>query len=120
VAAIPLSPRFALADAGWQRLPDSRSTAVHHGRVRRFIDDDAGYLQWLAANPDGYVLNTHRKPTPDYLMLHRVGCSSIRGAPARGIRWTSGYIKICGERGELEAFARRSLGGDPQACRLCL
>lgn len=29
-------------------------------RVRRFVDDDGGYLSWLAAHPAGYVVNAPR------------------------------------------------------------
>ena len=28
--------------------------------VREFRDDDAGYLAWLAAHRDGYVINIER------------------------------------------------------------
>lgn len=35
-----------------------------------FIDDDPGYLAWITAHPDGYVLNCERAPSPRYLMLH--------------------------------------------------
>ena len=28
--------------------------------AREFCDDDAGYLSWLAAHPDGYVINIAR------------------------------------------------------------
>ncbi len=28
--------------------------------AREFRDDDAGYLAWLAAHPDGYVMNIAR------------------------------------------------------------
>ena len=35
----------------------------------KFVDNDAGYLDWIAQNPDGFVLNTYRKPTPGYLKL---------------------------------------------------
>jgi len=91
----------------------------HHDEVESFVDDDIGYLQWLAAHPDGFVMNTHRNPTPTYLVLHRTGCHTISGIPARGSRWTGDCIKICGKRHELEEFARRNVGGEAGACGLC-
>jgi hypothetical protein len=34
--------------------------------MRHFIDDDEGYLDWLAANPERFVINAARNPrTPD-------------------------------------------------------
>jgi hypothetical protein len=87
--------------------------------MERFTDDDQGYLGWLARHPDGYVINTGRAPTAAYLMLHRAACGTIRGTPARGTTFTGDYVKVCGERVELEAFARR-LGGEPKPCGLCL
>jgi hypothetical protein len=39
--------------------------------VQEFQDDDAGYLAWVQQHPDGFVLNTERRPSPNYLILHR-------------------------------------------------
>ncbi|WP_243727371.1 hypothetical protein [Actinocrispum wychmicini] len=88
--------------------------------VERFQDDDAGYERWLAAHPDLFVLNTARRPAPNYLMLHRATCRTIAGTPARGNRWTGDYIKFCGRRTELEEFAQAQVGGTAFRCRLCL
>ena len=90
--------------------------------MERFQDDDDGYESWLAVHPDLFVLNTARNPAPNYLMLHRATCRTIAGAPAivRRTRWTGEYIKFCGQRAELEDFARTSVGGTAWPCRLCL
>ena len=85
-----------------------------------FCDDDEGYLQWIGANPDGYVLNTFRKPAASYLILHRGTCGSISGIPSRGQQWTTGYIKVCAaERTELERWAKDTTGGTLSPCQLC-
>jgi hypothetical protein len=89
------------------------------GGVERFVDDDPGYLDWLARHPDGFVINTGRTPTAAYLMLHRAGCGSIGGKPARGTTFTGEYAKVCGDREELEGFARQ-LRGEAKPCGLCL
>jgi hypothetical protein len=89
------------------------------GRVEQFVDDDPGYLDWVARHPDGFVINTGRTPTVSYLMLHRARCGSITGRPARGTTFTGDYAKVCGGREELEAFAQQ-LGGHSQPCGLCL
>jgi hypothetical protein len=88
--------------------------------MQRFEDDDVGYENWLAKHPCLYVLNTARKPAPNYLMLHRATCHTIAGVPARGVRWTGEYIKFCGQRVELEDFAQTHVGGNAFPCRLCL
>ena len=48
-------------------------------------------------------------------MLHHASCRTIR---ARS-NWTKDYRKVCGERGELEAFAREEADGDTQLCSRC-
>jgi hypothetical protein len=62
----------------------------------RFVDDDPGYLGWVARHPDGFVINTGRTATASYLMLHRSDCGTITGGPARGSTFTGEYVKVCG------------------------
>jgi hypothetical protein len=52
------------------------------GGMRHFVDDDAGYLAWLAGHPADFVINTGRSPSAAYLMLHRASCRTISGTPA--------------------------------------
>ncbi|GAA1297173.1 hypothetical protein Psi02_14030 [Planotetraspora silvatica] len=85
-----------------------------------FIDDDAGYLKWLAEHPDEFVVNTARKPHPSYLVLHRATCTFITGSPTRGTRWTGDYVKYCGGLSELQSWALTEVGGDLQPCGHCL
>lgn len=87
--------------------------------MQRFVDDDRGYSDWVDHHPDGFVINTGRTPSAAYLMLHRAGCGTITGKPARGATFTGEYAKVCGEQDELEEFARQ-LGGQAQPCGLCL
>jgi hypothetical protein len=112
------------ADAGTKadRKAEQRRLDLESAQqVREFHDNDGGYLAWLAAHPDGFVLNTNRTPRPSYLMLHRATCGTISGTPARGAGWTTGdYAKVCGTRTELENFARLRVGGDPTPCGDCL
>lgn len=86
-----------------------------------FDNADADYVRWLEAHPDGYVLNTYRKPHPDYLILHRVSCKSISRTAATPIAWTSGdYIKVCsGSIPDLEAWCRVVTGKVSQPCGQC-
>lgn len=100
--------------------PADQDTVPHlEDGLERFVDDDAGYFRWLSDHPGGFVLNTGRKPTASYLMLHRADCHTISGRPARGSTFTGEYSKVCGIREGLEAFAGR-LGGSPDPCGACI
>lgn len=55
--------------------------------AREFGDDDDGYLAWLAAHPDGYVINIGRSHSATAARVHRAvaGRSVVRShAGARG------------------------------------
>ena len=82
-----------------------------------FVDDDPGYLDWLTRHPDSFVINTGRRPSAAYLMLHRASCGTISETPARGKTFTGDYAKVCGGQDERKIWraspaswgARRSL-----------
>lgn len=86
-----------------------------------FTDDDAAYLNWLAANPHGFVLNAERNPNPGYLILHRAACKSISRSAEPPVRWTTGgYLKVCAATtSEIEDWCFAQTGGHPQPCGQC-
>lgn len=49
--------------------------------MQGFVDDDDGYVRWLAGHADEFVLNTERIPRPAYVVLHRAIVSGAFGAP---------------------------------------
>lgn len=66
------------------------------------------------------VLNTDRKPAPEYLILHRATYFTITESPAKGEYGIKDFIKHCAEqRAELRGFARVECGGEAQACGVC-
>lgn len=84
-----------------------------------FVNDDKAYLQWLTQNPNGLVVNSYLHPSPDYLILHRANCWTIN-TPTRTNWTTTGYIKICSlDKMELEAWAKKEIGGQLRHCRIC-
>ena len=87
--------------------------------VHVFRNNDAGYLAWLAAHCDGFVVNCHAQPLATYLMLHRASCTWIN--PPRSKNWTTvGYIKVCASSvADLEAWAHGATGGALQPCKTC-
>jgi hypothetical protein len=74
-----------------------------------FTDNDGAYLRWLRAHPNGYVVNTTRGLSLNYMVLHRARCTSIsdyRGAEP-GAFTERGYVKACAETvDELRAWVR--------------
>ncbi len=90
-----------------------------------FEGDDVGYLEWLSAHPEGYVLNTRRpNGDPDYIVLHRATCRHISRGTHRHGAWTERkYLKICAiSLSELQSVAQRFGSRDgsfSKACSFC-
>jgi serine/threonine protein kinase len=102
-------------------------TLVSAGRLgaTEFIGNDEGYLRWLDENPGGYVINTHRSINPNYMILHRATCGTIKstqGIPPGGYT-ERGYIKICSPVIEsLQSWVKqhgRLDGSFSSACKAC-
>lgn len=118
----PEAPSRVEAPAGrvtpWPGPPRDEPTS---DVVVTFLDDDAGYLAWLATHPGGFVLNSEREPRAGYLVLHRATCGSLRPRPGRAARggWTAAFRKTCAEdQGALIAWAGE-VAGAPSACGMC-
>ncbi len=76
--------------------------------------DDAAYLDWLDANPDGYVINTEPGGR-GYAKLHRTICGTIRYRPPFV---GPSYIKICSTSlEEADEWARQRRGAPAERCR---
>lgn len=89
--------------------------------MREFIDDDQGFIGWMETNPNGFVLNTTRRPRADYLMLHRATCPHLRWRDAN-VHWTKDNIKICSTNDDdLVRWAGQRLPGQPPLtpCATC-
>jgi hypothetical protein len=87
--------------------------------MRHFVDDDAGYQQWLSNEPDGFVINTYRSPSSAYMVLHSATCRTISGQPARGTTFMGEYSKVCGTREELQRFPTASVARRGPAAFAC-
>ena len=91
----------------------------------RFSNDDLGYLAWVGAHPDGFVLNVRRVPDRDRVaVLHRASCKSISNETyAPGAYTGRGYRKVCAiTEAELNLAAKsegRSDGTFSKRCGLC-
>lgn len=87
--------------------------------MKKFIDDDIGYLDWIDRNHQGFVVNTYRNPSSKCLILHRAACGTI--STSKRTNWTTrDYIKICSlRRTELEEWGKREVGENPKPCQIC-
>jgi hypothetical protein len=66
------------------------------------------FNSWRSEHPDGYLVNHYRRPTRDYLILHRASCPSLK--PDQ--RYVGEYGKTCAERVvDLRVWAQRTVGG---------
>lgn len=85
--------------------------------IERFEDDDRGFQRWLTRNWRGYVVNCHRKPAAEYLVLHSTDCGSL----TRHEHYTThDYIKVCSnDKRELNRWAEKEVGGTLQRCGEC-
>ncbi|MDO6462174.1 HNH endonuclease signature motif containing protein [Granulosicoccaceae sp. 1_MG-2023] len=83
-----------------------------------FIGDDQAYLNWVADNPQGYVVNALASKGQGYRVLHNSSCSSVRhlsSAASEGGFTERAYIKICAS--SVEALKRWSFDhGATSAC----
>jgi hypothetical protein len=88
--------------------------------MRKFSDDDEGYARWLQEHPDGFVVNTYRRPSQNYLILHRAECPHISTRASESRRWTADYLKVCAANIEdLQTWARHDVAGTLTRCRTC-
>ncbi len=83
--------------------------------MERFYDDENGYLNWVAANPHGYVVNCYKRPDSAW-RLHRAGCRHLQP-----LNFTTGdYYKVCSnDAQELVQWAERNSVGDFAPCAHC-
>ena len=87
--------------------------------MQTFDDAENAYLDWVARNPHGYVVNVQRTLNPNDVHLHSASCRSISGACSNYT--THEYIKVCSvARTELERWTEQDVGGDISTGCHCL
>lgn len=87
-----------------------------------FRDNDRGYEAWLAAHPDGYVINIPRSHNAATARMHRARCWTISGSYGKPVAggWTRLYVKMCAESlAELNQWASEQVGKPIQPCGTC-
>lgn len=85
-----------------------------------FRDDDAEYLAWLAAHPEGYVINILRGHNAATARMHHAGCRTISGQNPSGGSFVGQYVKVCAVHlVELEQWAIAAVGQLIKSCGNC-
>lgn len=89
-------------------------------RLSEFRDDDAGYLAWLAAHPNGYVINIARNYKTIDARTHRSSCRTINGQKQPRATLTGPYVKVCADNlWELDRWAIWGVGELVVSCGIC-
>jgi len=84
-----------------------------------FRDDERGFAAWVEANAEGFLVNAYYRPSPRYLVLHKVACPTFKG---RSGFTAPQYSKLCSDSiDELLATARRDVGAKAfsKICKRC-
>ena len=93
---------------------------MHSLKLDEFRDDDRAYLEWVARNPRGFVINIQRSLNSSDARLHRAACHTVTGTPPRGRTWTGSYVKVCSpDLGTLDDWATGRMGAPIRRCGTC-
>ena len=93
-------------------------------QIVEFSHDEAGYVAWLDAHPDGFVVNLRQGASAGYAVLHRSSCSFISTSRRSPGGFTErGYRKLCAAtvadlRAALRARGRKD-GEFSKSCSFC-
>ena len=89
--------------------------------VELFDNDEVGYIEWIQANPQGFVANADRARTvPNYPMVH-TATHGLISSPKIGNFTTGAYIKFCStDLEELEHYSRKNFSRPLTYCAQCM
>lgn len=89
--------------------------------VELFDNDETGYLQWVQANPHGFVANVDRaRRVPQYPMVHAATHGSMSSSRI-GNFTTGDYIKFCStDLDALEQYSQSEFGRALTRCSQCM
>lgn len=90
--------------------------------ARTFERQETAYREWLRAHSQGFVLNTHTKLSPGYMVLHRACCRHVTtyfGSATEGGFTERKYRKVCSDTIAPISEWVRALGGTMSSCSHC-
>ena len=88
--------------------------------LRKFVNDEGGYLEWVSTNPNGFVVNVDEPQSwLNYPMVHLSTCKHIHSA-ARTNYTTGRYFKVCStDFDELQRWSVDTYKKELTRCRHC-
>lgn len=90
--------------------------------AQTFEKQEAAYRDWLHAHSQGFVLNTHTKLSPGYMVLHRATCRHVTeyvGNATEGGFTERKYRKVCSDAVSSIRDWVRGHGGTLKSCSHC-
>ena len=86
--------------------------------LRGFRNDDEGYIRWVEAHPNGFIVNVDLAQTiPNYPMIHSAQ-HKLLTSPKIGGFTTGDYEKVCSDDlAELEEWSKHNHGKRLTFCR---
>lgn len=89
--------------------------------VKLFDNDEAAYLAWVQANPNGFVANIDRAQAfQQYPMVH-VATHGLVSSPKIGNFTTGDYVKFCStDLDALERYSQAKFGRPLTRCSQCM
>jgi hypothetical protein len=80
--------------------------------------DNERYQDWLAANPEGYVVNIGRSGRSNHALLHRATCKWIKELHGRGTTFVDQWVKWCSTSEEkLQEEVKEERGAPAERCK---
>ena len=89
--------------------------------IKIYRNDDDGYLAWVLANPNGYVVNTDDPPTSTVYPMVHTARHKVVSSPCRTNYTTDRYVKYCSlDLDELNQYVQDHHKRDLQHCKTCM
>ena len=99
------------------RASARRALGARH-EATSFAHNDPGYVEWMRAHPDGFVLNVAGRGSAAQVTLHIATCAAIRPTPRRDR--TTSSIRVCAPcAATLAAWVSTTLQHEPAPCGRC-
>jgi hypothetical protein len=116
-AAPSVKPQAKAANPPTKLQPSSGGRTA----VVVFKNDDPGYLQWVADNQGGFIVNIdYAHAVPTYPMVHRA-THRVVWTDARENYTTEQYYKVCSnDLSALQAWSRDEAGKELTECQMCM
>ena len=94
-------------------------------KIFKDMPDDDDYIKWIDENPNGFVLNIHRRKNPSNIhkshpRIHFANCRQLENINNPGSSTTGDYFKVCSNSiEELEQWSWFKYQKGLNPCKIC-